>query len=231
MYKEIYQFSRPIGDETGGSYDYDDWYAGTIGLPEIIVTPDGNYTREEWYNLYGLNDDYYAYDDFGDETREDYGYGVSKHQGDDMSQSEIIANGLEAVDVVDDSIKNDTAIWFQKVQESNAYKMVSAASLVANAPGLQDDLIRALASNTSILNAWGKAFVKGNAITGGAIALIGLADGDATPGDWVLAAGAALGFLGTYTALCPAVGLTVSGLSLVCTIVGTCMNGSTNPSY
>ena len=37
-----------LNNETGGSYDYGDWEQDSIMLPEIIVTPDGIYTRDEW---------------------------------------------------------------------------------------------------------------------------------------------------------------------------------------
>ena len=49
----------------------------------------------------------------------------------------------------------------------------------------------------------GEDIFKGNALVGGATAVIGIADGYATPGDWVLVAGAAAGILGSYTSVCP----------------------------
>lgn len=220
-----------LNNETGGSYDYCDWEQDSIMLPEIIVTPDGNYTRDEWDDLFG-NDNYPYDDDYPYDDRDDFGHGGPSSDHGNMSQSEITANGLQAVGLVEDSIRNNTAVWLQKAQETNIYKAVSVSSLVANAPGLQNNLIRVLANNQSILNTWGKAFVKGNALVGGATAVIGIADGDATPGDWVLVAGAAAGILGAYTSVCPAVGLTLSGLSIVLTVVGTCMNGnSSNSTY
>lgn len=150
--------------ETGNSYDYGDWEQDSIMLPEIIVTPDGNYTRDEWDDLFG-NDSYPYDDDYPYDDREDFGHGgPSSDHGNTMSQSEIKANGLQAVGLVEDSIRNNTAVWLQKVQGTKTYKAVSISSLAANAPGLQNNLIRVLANNQSILNTWGKAFVIGNAL-------------------------------------------------------------------
>lgn len=132
--------------ETGGSYDYCDWEQDSIMLPEIIVTPDGNYTRDEWDDLFG-NDNYPYDDDYPYDDRDDFGHGGPSSDHGNMSQSEITANGLQAVGLVEDSIRNNTAVWLQKAQETNIYKAVSVSSLVANAPGLQDDLIRVLANN------------------------------------------------------------------------------------
>lgn len=225
MYSELNKKSEVESflNKSGGSYDYGDWYNDPITLPEIIVTPDGNYSREEWNILF--ESDRHQYEDYGSNQTDTFTFNQSK---DNLSQSEIISNGLEAVALVKDSIFNNTAVCLQKIQQTNAYQAVSVSSLIANAPGFQEDLIKALTNNQGILNAWGKAFVKGNAYISGAMALIGVLDGDATTGDWFQLAGAATGILGTHFFICPPIGLTLSGFSLVLSIIGTGMNAANN---
>lgn len=210
--------------KTGGSYDYQDMGDDSMWLPEIIVTPDGNYTRDEWDDVFGYDDNE------SDDYEFEFGVGGGGTDGGHMSQAEIIANGLQAVGLVEDSINNNTAIWLQKIQETNTYKAISVTSLVANAPGLQHDLIKALVKDPLVLNTWGKAFVKGNAIAGFATAVIGLADGDQTPGDWLIMAGAVAGSIGFVTQLCPVVSLSLTGVSILLTVVGTSMNESRGSS-
>lgn len=139
----------------------------------------------------------------------------------DYDKASIVANAII------DSIDNNTAIFFQQVQNTSTFKFANA-TCIADATAISYyDLVRQIMEKSGgALSAMDKNFIKAmkgigsaNAVANTIVALIGVADGEVTTADAWAGAGAMLGLVGLACPPVSAIALTVGGLSLICTFV------------
>lgn len=168
--------------------------------------------------------------------RGSYGDGWYDHWGDcggggggdyyDSTEANILSHGQTAVNVITNSIQDNTAIWCKYVQETKGFQLLSATSFASGVPNFQYDLITALKADEGIVRTLGTAMEKGNTILSSGIALIGLADGDTA--DLLSALSAGIGILGITTSVAPPVALTLDGISFVLSIASTYLSQQQN---
>lgn len=228
------------GDCGGGG----GWWTGSPGspdnpyeLPEAIVTPSGNhvdYSNSDFdYNYgngyYGDENSYLWHQDGNYDDRNDGGGGGGDSSDYyDSTEANILSHGQTAVNVITNSIQDNTAIWCKYVQETKGFQLLSATSFASGVPNFQYDLITALKADEGIVRTLGTAMVKGNTILSSGIALIGLADGDVTTADLLSALSAGIGILGMTTSVAPPVALTLDGISFVLSIASTYLSQQQN---
>ena len=212
--------SRYGGDYQGRD-DYDDW--GGCWLPELIVTPDDSWWEDSEGNRIPEDD----YDDYGDPD----GGGSGGH-GNSDSDAEMESMGRQAYQHIVDSVKNQTAHIYN-ITDTQTYKIINTAAFVAQCPGWQKDLVKALTDG----NLWGKlgsTFCKATSWGSALITGIGIYDkvvaGEKiTPWDIMQCAGAALG-VGAMFATGIGTPFIIGSIGLVISFVGTAGDEYSNSS-
>lgn len=214
--------SRYGGDYQGRD-DYDDW--GGYWLPELIVTPDGSWWEDSEGNRIPEDD----YDNYGYEG----GNGNGGHGSSD-SDAEMESMGRQAYQHIVDSVNNQTAHIYS-ITDSNTYKTLNTAALIAQCPGWQHDLVKALTDE----NLWGKlgrSFCKASSIGSAFITGFGIyekhsAGKEISTWDWLQCAGAVLG-VGASVASGGSIPLFIGSVGIILTIIGTAGDGYTStPNY
>lgn len=187
-----------------------------VQLPEVVVTGhyrgSSDYTDSSYWSGW-----WNGYNDNGGCDDWDYGGGGGGYSGSSSTTSEstIMSNGMIVMEHLIDSIETNTAIWFREIQETKGFEVTSAASVTSGVPSMQYDLIQILRADQGIIRTLGTAMSHGMAGLNGAVALVGLLDGDPTMADKLAGASALFGTLGLYTWGCPWIGLTCDGISLI----------------
>lgn len=133
-------------------------------LPEVIVTPSGNhvdYSNSDFdYNYgngyYGDENSYLWHQDGNYDDRNDGGGGGGDSSDYyDSTEANILSHGQTAVNVITNSIQDNTAIWCKYVQETKGFQLLSATSFASGVPNFQYDLITALKADEGIVRTLG----------------------------------------------------------------------------
>lgn len=215
---------------TGGDYYGDDYY---ITLPELIVTPEGNYWNDspdwnDWDPNDPRNDDWNnPYDD-----DRDWGQGGDSNTPSQSTEEQQIARGIRIASAIQDSINNKTAVVVDKPTDSNIYKAANISSYGANFALAEMDVYSAITGNKTVLKSFGGAFGGINSGVGLVVAVMALNDGNITESDIWGAASAVLGTAGYVTGFfCPPAALVLDGISIICGAVSLATSNNTTPIF
>ena len=143
----------PYKDRFGGDYqDYDDYGHGNsfdpdnpYQLPDIIVTPGGNYWEDDNDDSWNSNPNDSESFDF-----DNYFHSGGENQS-GKSDDQLIADGIKVAKIICDSIKNDTAIGIQKISETNEFKIANVSSFGINFAAAEFDVYESLMKDINTL--------------------------------------------------------------------------------
>lgn len=216
-------------DRTGGDYYGDDYY---ITLPELIVTPEGNYWNDspDW-NDWDPNDP--RNNDWNDPYDDDrsWGNGGNSNTSSQSTEEQQISRGMRIASAMQDSINNKTALVVEKATDSNLYKATNIANFGANFALSEMDVYSVITNSKTVLKSFGGAFGGVNAGVGAIVAIMAVTDGEVTESDMWGAASAALGLAGYITGyFFPPAALVFGGLSIICGAVSLATSNNNNPT-
>lgn len=218
---------------TGGDYYGEENY---ITLPEIIVTPDGNYWEgsDNW-NDYDPNDP--RNNDWNNPYDDDWTWGNGGHSNtpSQSTEEQQISRGMRIASAIQDSINNKTAVVIEKATDSNIYKAVNIANYGANFAIAKMDVYSLITNNKTVLKSLGGAFGGVNAGVGAIVAYMALDDGNITQSDIWGAASAFFGVAGFFIGLAgpPAIpiALACDGLSIIFGAVSLATSNDNTPVF
>lgn len=199
----------------GGSSPWG-WHSDTnpINLQGIVVTAHGGCPD------YGTSNSW-SWTDSNSIFHPDYSQGVggSGYQtgGDSGGTRDDLVHsyGTTAVNNLCATISDNSAVWVSQLQNTNAFHLANAVSVAGSIPNLQLDLINMIKGDAGIVTALGESLMKGNAILGSSVAIIGCMDGDVTTSDELASMSALIGTLGLYSVGVPWFSLACDGISFV----------------
>lgn len=212
----------------GGDRYYEsntDWGWGSednpFELPEITVTPEGN----SWDNTWEDNVIWTPNDDFWNSNDDDFSCGGCSG----LPNVENENNSQFALDTIMNSINNGSALLLE-IENSKAYKLLSASSFVSSVPSFQADLITFLTHNDVFLKKCGDFLSGSSLIANSAVTLIGVADGDVTTSDWLNIASCIFSGMGLILFTSSPASLICGGVSIILSVVSLCYSGTDNNS-
>lgn len=224
---------KNVLDRTGGDYYGDDYY---ITLPELIVTPEGNYWNDspDW-NDWDPNDP--RNNDWNDPYDDDrnWGNGGNSNTPSQTTEEQQISRGMRIASAMQDSINNKTAVVIEKATDSNLYKAVNIANYGANFAIAEMDVYSVITKSTTALKSLGGAFGGVNAGVGLVVAWMALDDGNITQSDIWGAASALFGAAGFLISLggptVAPLALACDGISIICGAVSLATSNDNTPIF
>ena len=208
----------PYKDRFGGDYqDYDDYGHGNsfdpdnpYQLPDIIVTPGGNYWEDDNDDSWNSNPNDSESFDF-----DNYFHSGGENQS-GKSDDQLIADGIKVAKIICDSIKNDTAIGIQKISETNEFKIANVSSFGINFAAAEFDVYESLMKDINTLTTFGRYLSRGNVIASGIMAYIAYSEDNNDCWAWASFLFGAAGALASFTPIGLPFILLCDGLSICC---------------
>lgn len=225
----------------GGDYnDYND-YGNSFDergydLQGIVVTPNGNYTEDDFWNIHDIWDDndFFLDDNSNNNDIPWYENNDSNGNNSPISEDIQISNGKIIANAIKDSIHNGSALYIEKTSETKitdtkGYKAATVANFGTNFALSEMDVYSTIMDSKTILKSFGGVLGAANAIGGCVIAYFALNDGEITPSDIWGAASAFFGIVGYGLGyVYPPAALVIGGVSIICGVISLATSNSNN---
>ncbi|MFG6324974.1 MAG: hypothetical protein K1W41_27775 [Lachnospiraceae bacterium] len=196
-------------------------------MPDIIVTPGGNYWEDDNDDSWNSNPNDSESFDF-----DNYFHSGGGNQS-GKSDDQLIADGIKVLNAMCDSIRNGTAIYLEKdttkITDSNAFKLANITNYGMNFALSEMDVYSTIYNQKTVLKSFGGALGAANAAAGGVIAFFAVFDRDTTESDKWGAAAAVLSIVGYGVGyFYPPAALVIGGLSIICGAISLATSGNQN---